>query len=996
MRVFSSLNKYYLPVLLFLSSGRHSVFAQSIPRLSPVPAKVAGVQQTRISLNGQWDFQVAGQGTKSSITVPGEWEMQGFNLSEGETALYSRPLDIPADWAGKKIKIRFDGISSHAVIKVNGCKVGEHEGSFVPFEADITAALRDKNNLLQVEVQALTISDRLACTSQYAAHTVGGILRKAVLFVLPETNIASISATTVFDKQYDNATLQIQTGVVNEPGYGQSASGQPSSGQPVSLASGGLPTASAASSIQLQYTIITPDGHTIAGKSSSVTRLPVSSGTTILRTNIAVKHPRQWNPEHPFLYQLTTTLLVNGKALQTQTQHLGFRQVEVKGNEVLVNGRPIKMHGVNRHSIYPLTGRSIDTDWDRKDAELLRQANCNYVRTSHYPPSEEFLNAADELGLFVESEASLCWISHGASPIWGNWDYTDEHFLPFMMQADVENVLAGRNHPSIIIWSLGNESRWSPLWAKCLSAVKALDPSRPTTFHDQCWGGYNNAGSQADIAVYHYPGINGPAAADTMRRPVLFGEYAHVSCYNRRELLTDPGIRSGYGKPLEKMYDSIYAHKGCLGGAIWSGIDDIFNMPDGRVVGYGPWGPIDAWRRLKPEYWGMKKAYSPVKVKKISWPSAGKKYIELMVENRYDFTSLQSIEIKAIVNGVPQTLKSDILPRSGGVIQIPAEHVQSFQISFIDPRGFVADEEKYENDPAPAITAREQVEVSLTENAAAYFVQQGGIRYEISKLTGIVSRVQRGATVIVDQGPVFCMVPMNEEDGGKPNVAGASYQNDIYPLKTYPLITLSATNLTTEKTDQGIKMTMDIRYQDNKGRQTYLFANDGKWVTEYEVHYTDANISPYQYGLMLKLPKTFDQLNWTRKGAFTTYPANDIARTEGTAFCAANGSTGIEDERVAPSGDWKDDANVMGSNDFRSTKHDIVHASLEDKQGDRVAVLSGSGQSSRSWFQDQRINWLIADYCNNGSEPFYGSPHTDGRIKIKEKILKGRLVLMVK
>jgi len=969
-----SFNTFYL-LLSFLfynvvSFGQNEINGYKIPCVSPVPSAVAGASQEKISLNGTWGFQVSGYNAKHNIAVPGEWEMQGFKVNEGQTAVYSRALDIPADWKGKKIKIRFDGVSSHAVIKVNGIKVGEHEGSFVPFEADISDALRNGNNLLQVEVQAQTISDQLACTSQYAAHTVGGILRKVVLFALPQTNIASTVVTTTFDPQFKNAILTIKSQVANETGIRVSA--------------------------RLRYVLTDAKGRVILQKLSGIEKNIASNKTIDIQKVIDIKQPEQWNPEHPYIYQLNTTLLVNGQAAQTLTQHIGFRQVEIKGNELLVNGKAIKLHGVNRHSIYPLTGRSVSPELDRKDAELFRNANCNYVRTSHYPPSEEFLDAADELGLFVESEASLCWIDHGAAPIWKKWDYTDERFLPYMLNADVENVLAGRNHPSVIIWSLGNESVWSPLWAKVLAVVKKLDPSRPTTFHDQCWGDYNNAHSKADIAVYHYPGSNGPAACDTMKRPVLFGEYAHISCYSRRELLSDPGVRSSYGKPLEVMYDSIYNHKGCLGGAIWAGIDDIFHMPDGRIVGYGPWGVIDAWRRPKPEYWGVKKAYSPIKIESISWPTAGKQYFELLVENRYDFTSLKNVTITAIVNGVPQTIKANILPRSSGIIKIPATDVKELQLIFKDPRGLIADEEKYEAESNSTEITDQNVSVSYSENEAAYFVKQGNIQYSISKNTGIITSVRKGDTEILKQGPVFSMVPMNDEDGGKPNVAGASYQNDIYPVKNYPLYTLFASNITVQKEQDNVKFSMDVSYLECTGKQTYLFTNDGKLITEYEVHYSKADISPYQYGLTLQLPKSFDQLTWKRKGEFTTYPANDIARSEGTAMLNAKHVNGVEEWGVVQKGDWKDDANDLGSNDFRSTKRYIQKVSLQDHVGDSVTILSDASQASRSWLQDEQINWLIADYCNNGSEPFYGSPHTNGRIKIKDNTLKGKLVMVVR
>ncbi|SDS53309.1 Beta galactosidase small chain [Mucilaginibacter mallensis] len=966
--------KYQLLLLLLFYSicggGQNRVDGFKVPRVSPLPFAVKGVQQAQLSLNGKWDFQVLGHAAKHSINVPGEWEMQGFTVNEGETAVYSLKLDIPADWKGQRIKIRFDGVSSHALVKVNNIRVGEHEGSFVCFEADITNALKSSDNILQVEVQALTISDHLACTSQYAVHTVGGLLRKVVLFAVPETNIASNVATTVFDPQFKNADLKLQSQLANE-----SLSEVPS---------------------QLQYILTDAAGKVVFEKLSALEKNISPNGLRDINTTIRVKQPEQWNPEHPYLYHLKSSLLLDGKIVQSITQNVGFKQVEVKDNQLFVNGKSVKLHGVNRHSIYPLTGRSVSPELDRKDAELFRSANCNYIRTSHYPPSEEFLNAADELGLFVESEASLCWINHGASPIWKKWDYKDERFLPYMVNADVENVLVGRNHPSVIIWSLGNESVWSPLWAKVNKVVKQLDPSRPTTFHDQCWGGYNNAHSKADIAVYHYPGTNGPTACDTMKRPVLFGEYAHISCYSRRELLTDPGVRSSYGKPLETMYDSMYYHKGCLGGAIWAGIDDIFHMPDGRIVGYGPWGVIDAWRRPKPEYWGVKKAYSPIKIKSIKFPTAGKQYVELLVENRYDFTPLKGAAITVVLNGQPQTVKADVLPRSSGIIKIPATDFKTLQLTFKDPRGFIADEEKYEAEAHSTEIADQNVAVSFTENEAAYFVKKGNIQYSISKNSGIITSVRKGDTEILSQGPVFSMVPMNDDDGGKPNVAGETYQNNIYPLKNYPLYTLFARDLVAQKIDSGLKFSMNIAYADCKGKQIYLFTNDGKLIIEYEVQYSNADISPYQYGLMLQLPKSFDQLSWKRKGEFTAYPANDIARPEGTATLNAKHVPSVEEWGVVPTGDWKDDANDLGSNDFRATKRYIQNASLQDHNGDSVTILSDATQASRSWLQDEHMNWLIADYCNNGSEPFYGSPHSNGRIKIKDNTLKGKLVIVVK
>jgi beta-galactosidase len=971
-----NLNKKMILLFLFVFILSYPSFSQTnqidgfeIPRLSPKPFSIAGLQKAQISLDGEWNFTTSNSTKQNTIHVPGEWEMQGFTVNEGITVIYIRELNIPADWKGKRIKLRFDGVSSHAVIKVNGIKLGEHEGSFVPFETDITSALNNNKNILEVEVQANTISDKLACTSQYAGHTIGGILCHTNLFALPQKNISNIIVNTAFDKQFKNAALSINTTLANES----------SSSAPLSL----------------NYILKDEAGKIILQKKVTAKNIDADADNSVDAV-LHVKQPQQWNPEHPYLYQLTTELLQNGKPIETIKQKIGFRQVEVKGNILLVNGMPVKLHGVNRHSIYPFTGRSVADSLDVKDAVLFREANCNYIRTSHYPPSEAFLNACDSLGLFVESESSLCWIEHGASPIWKKWNYLDEKFLPYMMQANVEKIIAQRNHASIIIWSLANESRWSPLWAKVNEVVKKLDPSRPTTFHDQCWGGFNNAGSKADIAVYHYPGINGSAACDTMKRPVLFGEYAHISCYSRHEVITDPGVRADYGAPLAQMYDSMYHHIACLGGAIWSGIDDIFHMPDGRIIGYGPWGVIDAWRRAKPEYFGVKKAYSPVVVTQINFPSSTKKILSLFVENRYDFTNFRDVKIEYNIDGVKYTLTNiNIRPHGSGIINIPVEaNAKEVNVVFIDPCGFAADEEKIVL-KKDFLAAAKNVNVSFTENDASVTVQQGNVEYLISKLTGIILSIKKGDKEIVSKGPVFGIVPRNDEDGGKPNVAGNTYQNNIYPIKNYSLYTLFANNLAVQSTNDAVNILMNVLYSDGStAKQSYYFLKDGTVTAEYEVQYKGDDTLPRQYGMMIQLPKTFDKLTWKRKDDFSEYAANDIGRKEGEAMMNSKHLASVEAWN-APTGDWKDDANDLGSNDFRSTKRYIYNASLTDKNNNGIEIISDGTQSTRSWLQDEKIQLLIADYNNNGSEPFYGSPFTNGRIKIKNKTMKGKVVFRI-
>ncbi|WP_316816286.1 glycoside hydrolase family 2 TIM barrel-domain containing protein [Pedobacter nyackensis] len=926
--------------------------------LSPIPYAVQNSRKPSVSLNGEWKF--AQTGKKGSIKVPGEWVMQGYTVNTGETATYSREFSLPDDWKGNRIKLRFDGVSSHAVVKINGKKLAEHEGSFVPFEIDITDALKADHNLLEVDVQANTISDILACTSQYAVHTVGGILRNVTLFALPSVNIGDFTVVTTLDKNYSNATLALKTLLVNE-------------GEKVT-------------SGQLSYTLTDANGKLIASSKASFSQLQ-GAKRKLLETVIPVKNPAKWNTDKPYLYQLTTALMVEGKATQTHSQKIGFRQVEVKGNQLLVNGMPIKLRGVNRHSVHPLTGRSISDDLELKDAVLFKQGNCNYIRTSHYPPSQRFLEVADSIGLFIENESSLTWIQHGASPIWKLWNYKDEKFYPYMLAANIEKMQAGKNHPSVIIWSLGNESYWSPLWDKVYREAKKLDPTRPISFHDQCWGGFNNGGNKVEIANYHYPGMNGPQATDTMKRPTLFGEYAHLSTYNRRELLTDPGVRASYGPVLVKYYDSMYVHKGNLGGAIWSGIDDTFHLPDGNIVGYGPWGPIDAWRRLKPEYWGMKKAYSPVVVKNVNNPLVKNGKLLLEVENRHDFIALSDVEINCKIDGTNMRLKSLIKPREKGVLQIPVKAgTKEVYLSFTDPSGNIVNEELIVLKPTGPATKTDKVAIAVTENEMAYFVVQGDITYTINKITGVISGANKKGVKVLEQGPVFGVVLMNREDGGKPNVAGETYQNNIYPIKNYPLYTIFANAIQVDKKADSITFKIKATYTNGDGNLTYTFFTSGDTKVGYEVK--TGLEQPYQYGMVFQLPKNFDELSWERKGEFSVYSADDIARAKGTAKLNAKWLSSVEAFGKPSAMLWKDDANEMGSNDFRATKHHILQAKL-DNGHEGIVIQSNGKQALRTWLQDEKIQLLIADYSNSGSEPFYGSPFTDGRINIKGKVLKG-------
>ena len=625
----------------------------SLPRLTPRPA--CFTNDPSVDLTGTWRFHPAppkkfwvgteaqGEGW-ADIAVPGEWVMQGFTVEKDAAAAYWRTFDIPAAWQGQRIKLRCDGVFSDATVWVNGQEAGHHEGGFTPFELDVTpCVVFNAANRIALAVKNESVADTLASASQYATHPLGGITRKIGLFAVPDQHLATLNFTTTFDAACKDALLHVKAEIVNEG-------------------------AAASPATELAITLNDPKPQPVTLPIGAVTLPAMAAGAShTLSLDIPVAAPLKWDAEHPNLYTVVCTLAQGGKTVETVQRRIGFRQVEVRGSELYVNNQPVKLHGVCRHETHPTRGRSLTPELWRQDADLFRKANVNYIRTSHYPPAEEFIEACDELGLFVEEEAPICWAGHGANAIWKTWKDDDEKFRSIIVRETLEMVARDYNHPSVIIWSLANESLWNAHFQHSLDAVKAADPSRPASFHDQAWGPYNNQHNQADIAVFHYPTPEQADKPDDRGRPMLFGEYCHLNAYNRREIVTDPGVRDAWGQAIASMYDKMYAAKGCLGGAIWSGIDDIFLLPDGKAVGYGSWGPIDGWRRKKPEYWHMKKAYSPIRILDTTLAaSASGVPLTVKVENRYDFTNLKELRIEWHLGKESGFVHPDIPPRKHG------------------------------------------------------------------------------------------------------------------------------------------------------------------------------------------------------------------------------------------------------------------------------------------------------------------------------------------
>lgn len=930
-----------------------------LPIYAIKPHLVAGVYNPVLSLNGIWSFnekpatyfyerKQMGQEWKP-IVVPGQWSMQGFQVDSAAFGGYQTTFTLPADWSGKRVKLRFDGVSSESVVYLNGKEIGSHMGGMTAFELDVTNGLRSGENVLALRVRSESLADMLGSLTQYAAHQLGGITRKVTLFAVPEVHLSDLRIVTDLDDAYKDAELKVYVSVTNASANVQkNLSVRLSvSGEPVVL-SQAIPEIAAGSTWSGWLT----------GKIAS---------------------PKKWDSEHPNLYTLKVELGTSEKIVEQVKKRFGFREIQIQGNRMLVNGKAVKLKGVCRHEMHPLTGRVMNPALARKDIELYRDANCNFIRTSHYPPCEEMLEVCDELGMFVEVEAPVCWLGHHANENWKVLDYREQKYYPYVLQVNMEMIQFYRNHPSIIFWSMANESYWNKEFAQVQVYMEKADPTRPLTFHDQGYGGFNNQGSTAPISNIHYPGPDGYKVAAKSDRPMTYGEYCHLNVYNRSELVTDPGVRSDWALALAPTWENMYKTPGVLGGSIWSGIDDIFQLPNGDAVGYGAWGPIDGWRRPKPEYWDMKKIYSPIRVTTKTLSPAKELVIDL--ENRYTYTNLNELQVNWVYGEEKGSIFVDLEPGEKGQLRVRPVHPEKaneLYLSFVDPRGFTADEYlipvgrqiQNESQVLAAVPTR------LKEKKDRYMITGKDFTCEISRISGQILSVKKGKKEVLNGGPWLMALPLT---------SGGCYPN--HNANT-PAFNDLCSDWKVEKVDavrEGNDVVVKVKgaYKEFAGSYDLKVNANGELSVVYAFDALE-DVNPRQWGLVFEAPVSFDQTFWCRDGLWSVYPSDHISRPVGEASLFYEGLPKKVDPRTEPAWSWSMDYNELGSNDFRSTRRNIWYAGLRSMNGSKITVPSNGRQHWRSWLEKDKIRFLVADFVTAGNEIFLSTYYDPYRKPVRK------------
>ena len=960
---------------------------------------VRGLDSLKVDLGGSWKINAAppaefwkltklpAEGWKTA-EVPSELAMQGLEVKKDQTVAFWRQFSVPASWQGHRAKLKCDAIFNDATVWINGHKAGSHVGCFTPFELDVTDLVQiGEPNVIAVAVRWDEAVDKFPWASSFVGHNLCGILRKIYLFAVPEVNVTDCHVLTTFDKNYRDASLTARVQIAND-------SPREISGLSLRLGLRGRhETRDAVVPITAEFPEI-PAGRTI-----------------MQEIQFTVPAPRKWDAEHPNLYDLNVEVRRGENVLERTVQRVGFRQVEIRGNRVFINNMPVKYHGVVWHEADPFRGRCLSGDMWRKEMQLLRAMNCNYIRFQCVgsPPPEELVAACDEVGMFLEDELPVCWGS-GSGP----------KDLALTLQGAFEMLLGDRSQPSVILWSLGNEmSVDQNLLIAYRLFMKDLDSTRPYAtdgymIHDR------SLHNGMPIDNWHYtPTEKVTSVWAKSPIPILQGEWGHPASYNRQEAYTDPGIRDIWAYGVADKWNKMFAAQGCLGGSIWCGIDDIHWMPDGTFTGWGEYGMIDCWRREKPEYWHFKKIFTPVYIadKNVPAPEAGRP-LRIPVENRHSFSDLKEIHFDWSLGPQRGTAAASVPPGAKGVLEIPVNTDASgrtLELKAYNAEGLMLDAWRIAIGAAPSPLARsgrgaggegsrQRKTVQLLKSDSQIAIRCGNTAWEIDRPSGMIVAASSASKNVAIRGPTLMVLPLSGEmfniitSGRMPDHMLADPVQEQWfkspkPI-TSPCTQWKATSVVAKEVADGVEVLVSGEYKEAAGKFALHFTDNGelrvsydfslkealmqhpkgKWVSDLEyVHIKDGMIAPRQIGLVFDMPKEIDTLAWRRNAQWSYYPEDHIGRPEGRA--KAFPGTPICKEtsfyREQPHWPWSQDCNPLGSADFRSTKVNIYEASLTGSPGTSLAgvglhVLSDGSQHVRAWIEDQTSHLLVANHNCEG------------------------------
>ena len=562
------INEWESPELV--GYGLEAPRCATIPYLDPAKAQWHYPERC-IMLGGKWrfhwspnpsvrpmdffkaDYDVSGW---PELPVPSNWQFHGYDVPiytdvtypfenappriqahYNPVGSYRREFELPADWADRPIFLHFAGVNSAFYVWVNGCKVGFNQGSHMPAEFEISTLARPGRNMVAVEVYRWCAGSYLEDQDMWR---LAGIFRDVFVYSPPPVHIRDFSVACDLGGDYKDAVVRVSAQVRN---LSQRKS------RPLTLSA----------------SLIDPLGNRCCCQMIAPVEAINQHGSSSVEMRADIANPRKWTAETPELYSVLLELSDEaGACIHSARCNFGFRAVEVYGERLLVNGVPIKLKGVNRHEFYPDWGQAVPVEVMLEDARLMKQHNINAVRTAHYPNDTRWLDICDLYGLYVIDEADI--ESHGVPctpgvTLAGRPEWRTAH-----LDRTERMVIRDRNHPSVIIWSLGNEACEGPNFEAAADWIHAFDPSRPVHYEPAWNAPYVDVESRMykDTAFLQDYIRRGPA------KPLILCEYAHA-------------MGNSVGN-LQDYWDVIDAHPRLAGAFIWEWADHGIRRtaPDGQ------------------------------------------------------------------------------------------------------------------------------------------------------------------------------------------------------------------------------------------------------------------------------------------------------------------------------------------------------------------------------------------------------------------------------
>ena len=848
------------------------------------------------SLDGQWKFKWSKNPAErpkdfyrtdydvtewAKIRVPASWQTEGYG-----TAIYSnekypfhpeRPVNpplipedynpvgsyrttftVPNDWDGRDIFIHFGGVKSAFYIWVNGKKVGYSQGSMTPAEFNLNSYLQKGDNQLSVEVYRWSDGSYLEDQDMWR---FSGIFRSVYLYSTPKVHLLDFFVRAQLDDRYEDGLLHITAKVRNSSKENIKA-------------------------VKVEAYLYDNKGKMLGN--TSVSESKTSSDIPSLMLGVAdlyatIKNPKKWTAETPNLYTVILVLKDDkGNVIETARSTTGFRTIEIKDGMLLVNGVSVKLKGTNIHDHDPYHGRAVDYKWIEKDLKLMKQCNMNAVRFSHYPHNPRYYDLFDKYGMYVIDEGNL--ETHGISFRRDLLPGSDPQWTDACLERMKRMVERDKNHPSVIIWSLGNEAGNGENFKIMASYIRTVDPSRP--IH------YQHMNSVADVESYMYPlpkNLEEIASDPGINKPIILSEYAHSM-----------GNSTGN---MEIYWNIINNHKNLIGGLIWDWVDQGLYKKDDKGKMFWAYGGdmgdkvndanfcingiVQPDRTPEPEYYEVKHVYQYVNLTPMNLSEG-----QFFIHNSYYHSDLSNYELQwnltqngeVIQSGVIDTLKTSANSRERIELSVKKPELipgceywlnVSFHIKkekFWAEKGFVVAWDQFRMpwavapEPEKDLSGMKPVRFEQSDNSIVVSGEE--VKISVNKKNGSLSNYNwKGNELII--GPLqlnYWRAPTDND------VAGFKGELDAWKNAAGGR---KVNNISVSQPDQNkVVITVEGTLAVGKSiwNSTYTIYSDGTVkIAQQLFPVGDLPIDIPKVGSEMRIPKEYNKMSWYGRGPWENY-----------------------------------------------------------------------------------------------------------------------------